>query len=201
MKRSIAVLVLSALALPAAAQTPPQAVSQSQPPPAPGAPVVVTGGPSPVLTSSYPADGASAPGGVLVLKTVFDQDMTPDAWSYGPVEGTAFPACLGRPRLLADKRTFALLCTAEANTSYAVQINPAPDFANAGGRSAKPAVLHFTTTDIGPRDMHEALTQAGLTDTDEPLMNWTEAGQDAVQAEPAATPASPTPAPPALVKP
>ena len=201
MKRFIACVALAAIALPAAAQTPPPAPSQSQPPPAPGAPVVVIGGPGPVVTSSYPADGASAPGGVLVLKTVFDQEMAPNAWSYGPVEGTAFPACLGRPRLLADKRTFALLCTVEPGKAYAVQINPAPDFANASGRSAKPAVLHFTTTDIGPRDMHEALTQAGLTDTDEPLMSWAEPGQDAAQDEPAAPPA-PTPAsPPAQPKP
>lgn len=138
--------------------------------------VVVTAGPPPKVVSTFPADGARAPGGVIVLKIVFDQPMTADAWSFGRTAAGAFPNCLAHPRLLGDGKTFALLCTVAPNQSYAVQINPSPVFANAGGRSARPCLLRFATTETATRNMHDALEQAGLTDADEPIMTWNDAG-------------------------
>jgi len=134
-------------------------------------------GPGPKVTSSFPANGASVAAGVVVLKIEFDQPMTPDAWAYGGSDAGAFPRCLARPRLLGDQHTFALLCTLEPNRTYALQINPAPAFKNAGGRSAKPYPLSFSTSAAITRNMHDALTQAGLTDADEPLMSWDDPGQ------------------------
>jgi hypothetical protein len=149
-------------------------------------PVVVPAGPSPKLVASYPADGGSVAGGVMVLKVVFDQAMAPDGWAYGRSGAEPFPTCLARPRLLADQRTFALLCTVAPSQGYAIEINPAPDFQTTSGRSAKSVVLHFTTTGDVTRDLHTALTQAGLTDDDEPIMTGDDPGKGVSQAEPSA---------------
>lgn len=138
--------------------------------------VVVPGGPPPRIAASYPADGATVPGGTLVLKIVFDQAMAPDSWSYGRAADAAFPNCLEHPRLLGDQRTFVLLCAVAPHQSYAIEINAPRDFANASGRTAGPTRLRFATGEVGPRDLHAALTQAGLTDADDPIMTWKDPG-------------------------
>ena len=161
-------------------------------PTAPVDEVVVVGGPGPKIVTSFPADGADVPAGVLVLKVVFDQPMTPEAWSYGRSEAGAFPSCLAQPRLLSDQRTFVLLCTVAPHRTYAVELNGTPDFVSSKGRSAEPTLLHFSTTETGPRSMHDALLQAGLTDVDEPIMSWRDDG--------AGVSRSPPPSPERLVK-
>lgn len=171
-------LIVLALAGAARAQPAPSG------PPTTVRPVTAVAGPPPKMTASYPADGSSVASGVIVLKVVFDQPMTPKGWAYGPSGTTAFPNCLAEPRLLADKHTFALLCTTAPNQSYAVQINPAPDFVNDTGRSATPVVIHFSTTGAVTPDMHDALVAAGLTDDDEPLMSWDDPGKGVSQVAP-----------------
>jgi len=153
-------------ALAGAAPSPPPSVSE----------LVVPGGPPPKLVASFPVQGAQVAAGVLVIKLVFDQPMTADGWSYGRAEGGAFPACLAKPRLLADQRTFALLCSVAAHGTYSIAVNPAPAFAGANGRLAKPDTLSFSTTDTQVLDLHDALEHAGLTDADEPIMTWKDAG-------------------------
>ncbi|HEX7758667.1 MAG TPA: hypothetical protein VF459_04145 [Caulobacteraceae bacterium] len=147
-------------------------------------PLIVPGGPSPRVAASYPADGASAPAGVIVLKITFDQPMTADAWAYGKADAGAFPQCLAHPRLLNDNRSFVLLCTVAPGQAYAIAINSDPRFANTTGRSAKPYVLHFTTTQPETRDMPAALAQAGLTAADEPVMEWNDTGKGVSQTPP-----------------
>lgn len=148
--------------------------------------VVVVGGPGPKVSASYPADGAEIPAGTLVLKIVFDQPMTPDGWSFGRSQAAAFPHCLAKPRLLGDQRTFALLCNVLPHQAYALEINAPPDFKSEKGRSAKPTVLRFSTSDTGPRDIHDALLLAGLTDVDDPVMTWRDDGAGVSQSAPAA---------------
>ena len=150
----------------AAAQTPPHPVSE----------LVVEGGPSPKVVASFPADGAQVDAGVLIIKLVFDQAMTAEGWSYGKSEGGAFPACLAKPRLLADQRTFVLLCTVAAHQAYALEVNASPAFLSAGGRVAKPTRLTFSTTDTGVRVLQDALERAGLSEADEPVMTWRDDG-------------------------
>jgi hypothetical protein len=153
------------------------AAARADPPP-PGAtvvrPVTIDGGPGPKVVQSFPADGATVPAGVIVLKIVFSQAMAPDGWSYARAESGAFPDCLGEPRMLSDQRTFVLLCTVAAHQSFALQINAAPEFANANGRPAAPTVLRFSTGDVGVVDMEAALSQASLTPDDEPIMKWSD---------------------------
>lgn len=146
-------------------------------------PVTVAAGPGPRVVASYPAEGASVPGGVLVLKIVFDQAMTPKEWAYGKADTGEFPTCLAQPRLLADQRTFALLCTVTGNADYAISVNPAPTFQSAEGVPAKPFVLRFKTGDVGVREAHTALVQAGLTDDDMPMMSWDDPGKGVSQSD------------------
>jgi hypothetical protein len=187
-----AALAPAALTLAALAAAP-AAWSQAAPAPARGNEVeglVVPGGPSPNVTATYPAADAAAPPGVIVLKITFDQAMAPAAWAYAQADGGAFPHCLARPRLLRDKKSFALLCTVDPKQTYALAINTAPRFASDAGRSAKPYVMRFTTTEAETRDLHTALDLAGLKDEDAPIMDWNDTGKGVSQSAPpaAATP-------------
>jgi hypothetical protein len=146
--------------------------------------LVVVAGPGPTVTSTYPAAGDSVPAGVMILKITFDQAMTPDAWAYAASPEGEFPHCLADPRLLADARTYVLLCTVLPNRGYAVEINDAPRFASATGRSARSYTLKFSTTDSVTRGLHDALSQAGLVDTDDPIMTWRDPGQGVSQTPP-----------------
>jgi hypothetical protein len=169
MSRAPAVLVLiaaGALAVSAAGAQPTPEVKG----------LTIVPGPGPAVTSTYPAAGASVPGGALVLKLVFDQPMAPGAWAYGPSPDGDTPDCLAKPRLLADQRTFLLLCSLAENHRYAVAINPVPRFASTQGRSAQPYELKFSTTNEMTRALHDALAQAGLDDTDDPIMTWGDPG-------------------------
>jgi hypothetical protein len=147
--------------------------------------LVVVPGPGPTVQATYPNATDSVPAGTVILKVVFNQPMTPDAWAYGRSAAGDFPDCLAQPRLLSDQRTFVLLCSvALANHTYAVEINVAPRFASANGRSAKPYTLKFSTNDEITRGLHDALLQAGLDDTDDPIMTWRDPGQGVSQTPP-----------------
>ena len=139
--------------------------------------LTVPTGPGPAVVSTYPAAGATVPGGTLVLKVVFDQPMTPKAWAYGHSPEGDFPNCLAEPRLLGDHKTYVLLCSVDNNRTYAVEINPERRFASAYGRSAQPYTLKFSTSADITRDLHDALQQAGLDDTADPIMTWRDPGQ------------------------
>ncbi len=146
---------------------------------------MVVPGPGPSVQSTYPNAGNSVPAGTVILKIVFDQPMTPDAWAYERSADGDFPDCLAQPRLLSDQRTFVLLCSvALPDRTYAVQINLAPRFTSADGRSAKPYTLKFTTNDEITRGLHDALLQAGLDDADDPVMTWRDPGQGVSQTPP-----------------
>lgn len=126
----------------------------------------------PKVVATFPADGASVPGGALVLKIVFDQRMTPEAWSYGRSPDGAFPDCLARPRLLTDQKTYVLLCSAPTNGKFALGVNVAPGFVSAAGRAVPPFVLRFSTNGDVTTGVPRALIQAGLSEADGPIMDW-----------------------------
>ena len=161
-------LSVTALALaPTSAPPPPIPPSKSQDI------IVVAQRPvDPKVVSTYPADNAKVAGGQVIVKITFDQPMIPEAWSYGPASGGAFPGCLARPRLLNDKKTFVLLCSASLDTGYAMQINAAPDFVTVAHRTVAPFTLHFTTTGDQSDSLQDALKAAGLSEADDPIMTW-----------------------------
>ena len=101
----------------------------------------------------------------MVAETGFD---------LGPASGGEAPPCLKTPRLLNDNKTFVLLCTTDPHKSYAIAINARPQggFENVAEHRAEPATLAFSTTDgDGPRDIHEAMKVASLTDLDMPIQD------------------------------
>lgn len=130
----------------------------------------------PTVVSTFPAQGATVAPGTLILTVRFDQRMTADGWSYSQEPGADHPACLPRPRLLEDGRTFVLLCSTVSGRPYAVGLNasPAEGFANAGRRFAPRYDLRFTTAATGEpvRAVSEAVAAAGLRPQDNPIMTW-----------------------------
>jgi hypothetical protein len=142
--------------------------------------IIVTAPKDAKVVATYPADGSVVPGGSTILKIVFDQPMTAEAWSYTPSAKGRFPDCLARPRLLGDRRTFVLLCSLAVDTTYALSINATPTFETAGGRKPPPYTLSFRTGAPGDVGLHNALAAAGLTDADDPIQG-TAAAAGAVQ--------------------
>jgi hypothetical protein len=168
------------------------AAAQPAPPAPPGANVVsgvaVVSTDPPKVTAAWPAAGAAVAPGVLVLKIVFDQPMTADQWSYAKGAAGEYPNCLPTPRLLADRKTFVLLCSTLAGKSYGVQINAtdARGFVNVGDRRAPVFDLGFTTSNAEPvRTVKAAMKLAGLGDLDMPV----ESMGSFVHPAPAAAPA------------
>ena len=164
MKRRVPILLLSLLTSPALAQAPTGSATVAG--------VEVQATPPPAIVGSFPAQGATLAPGVLVLKIVFDQRMTPDAWSYSKLADSDDPNCLGTPSLLDDDKTFVLLCTTQPGKTYGVGVNLAADkaFVDRGGRRPAPLELRFKTTSGEPvHSLKTAMTLAGLTASDMPI--------------------------------
>jgi len=160
------VLVLTAATCARAADAPGQAATALD-----GLTVAVPRTP-PAVVSTYPAAGVSVAPGTLVLKVSFDQSMDPDSWAYAKAAVGDYPQCLAKPRLLADARTFVLLCTTGESVSYSVALNAgaASGFTSIGHRSATPFELRFSTSSARPiRSLQEALSAAGLRPEDSPI--------------------------------
>jgi hypothetical protein len=170
--RTFAAAVLAALlASPSvAAPAPPPAAAL---PPKTVAPVTVTPHTDPPkIVSSFPAEGQVIAPGALVLRVTFDQKMEEDGFAFAAGPSGQMPDCLKTPRLLADGKTFVLLCTTAPKTAYSLGFNAAPQggFANIGGIRAEPAKLAFATNDDdGPRNLDDALKIAKLTRADVPI--------------------------------
>ncbi|HTK36163.1 MAG TPA: Ig-like domain-containing protein [Caulobacteraceae bacterium] len=157
----------------AAAQTASPPVSKAHAPtPLEGVTVAVSRTP-PTVVETFPAAGSTVDPGVTVLKVTFDQHMDPEAWRYAKGDAGAYPDCLAKPRLLADGRTFVLLCTTLSDRAYSVLINQADadtGFTGVGHRMATPFELNFTTAKGHPvSSLPEALTVAGLHDDEGPV--------------------------------
>jgi len=150
--------------------------------------LVVPGGPQPKVAVTFPAQGATVAGGELALKVQFDQPMIASRWSFEPIDGAAFPVCLSTPRLLADKKTFVLLCQVRPNTAYAVQLGAPPGFAADAGRDMAPMVLKFSAGEDIVDDLHDALDEAGLEDADDPVMTWNDDGKTPPRSQPKSPP-------------
>jgi hypothetical protein len=194
-RHSLAVLTLTALALagPALAapiDANPAPPNQSSPTPLSGIVVVPPSKDLPAVVSTYPAAGAAIMPGAVILKVTFDQRMNPADFRFDRADAS-YPACLARPRLLPDEKTFVLLCTVGPNGKFAVQINGpgAGGFANLADQRATPLLLQFTTQDgASLSTIKDAMKSAGLKPEDDPVMDYRPAGA-VQQASAAAKPA------------
>lgn len=128
----------------------------------------------PKLVSSYPAQDQVVAPGVLVLKVAFDQQMSPTAWNYAPAEGAEPMDCVKTPRLLADRKTFVLLCRVQANRTYGVTLNAerVGGFANLGDNPAQTATLTFKVSAEAPvTTLRRAMQAASLKDDQTPVQD------------------------------
>ncbi len=164
---------LAVFALAAALGAPALAQTSSSPT---GLSTVVVAAPAktpPKIVSTFPAAGKKVTPGALILKVTFDQVMTPDGWDYA--KGTdAYPQCLARPRLLADEKTFVLLCTAPPNSSFSVAFNATRSggFENLAGQRATGGTVDFSTDDgRALSTIADAMTAAGLKADEGPVMD------------------------------
>lgn len=177
----------AALALAAAAMTPALAQTSSTPTRLSGVTVVAPAPTLPKVVSTFPEDGKSVTPGVVILKVTFDQKMTADGWDFG--KGTdAYPDCLARPRLEPDQKTFVLLCTVGAKSSFSVTLNSTGQgaFENEAAQKATPATFNFTTTDDkAVISIADAMKAEGLKADEGPVMDV----KPAAAAVAAATPA------------
>jgi hypothetical protein len=174
------------LALAAAAATPALAQTSSSPTRLSGVTVVAPAPTLPKVVSTYPEDGKSITPGVLILKVAFDQKMDPAGWDFGK-GADGYPDCLSRPRLEPDQKTFVLLCTVGAKSSFSVTFNSSGQggFENEAAQKATAATVSFTTTDDKSLiSIAEAMKAEGLKADEGPVMD----------VEPAAVAAA-TPAP------
>jgi hypothetical protein len=173
-RSALLALALAVLAAPALAQT------SSTPTRLSGVTVSAPAPTLPKVVSTYPADGKAVSAGVLILKVTFDQKMNPDGWDYGK-GADAYPQCLDRPRLLADEKTFILLCTAGGDGRFSITFNQtAGGFENLAGQKASPAALNFTTANDGALvSIPEAMKAAGLKADEGPVMDAKAAGANA----------------------
>jgi hypothetical protein len=193
MNRRCFALPCLVLAVLAAGGTAMAQTASTPPPPPPPAPVPLSGltvaAPAktpPMVVSTFPEAGKAVAPGALILKVTFDQKMTPDGWDYsGGAE--RYPQCLARPRLLADEKTFVLLCTAGASTQFSVRFNAtsAGGFQNLAGQRATPAALDFSTSgDQALSTIDDAMKAASLKKDEGPVMDRVPAKTVAAAAAP-----------------
>lgn len=128
----------------------------------------------PKVVATWPANGETVAPGVLVLKVVFDQQMTPRDFAYGLGADADKLGCLKTPRLLNDNKTFVLLCTTLPGKTYAIALNPAapggPAFSNLAENRADPSALTFATGTGEPvTKLRDAIKAAGLGGLDMPV--------------------------------
>ena len=136
----------------------------------------------PKVVATWPASGETVAPGVLVLKVVFDQQMTPRDFAYGLGAQGDKLGCLKTPRLLNDNKTFVLLCTTLPGKTYAVVLNPdapgGPAFSNLAENRAEPNTLTFTTGTGEPvTKLRDAIKAAGLGGLDVPVEEAPEVAQ------------------------
>jgi hypothetical protein len=128
----------------------------------------------PTLAASFPAQGQAIAPGTLVLKMTFDQQMLKTGFDVSAAPGGPALDCLATPRLLADNKTFVLLCRADPGKAYVLALNaqPAGGFRNLAENRAEPATLAFTTTAGEPvRTLADAMKTEGLGPLDVPVQD------------------------------
>jgi hypothetical protein len=168
--------VLSEAAVSGAALAAPPAAAPASPPGETVSPLTVfPKTDAPRLVKSYPAGGQAIAPGILVLSVTFDQPMLKTGFDLTSAPGAEPLACLKTPRLLDDKKTFVLLCTANPSMTYQLSLNGAAQggFRNEAEHRAESGGIRFTTTtDVnGPGDIHAAMKAAGLRDVDMPIQD------------------------------
>jgi hypothetical protein len=190
-RRRFALPCLALAALAAGGTAMAQTASTPAPPaPAPvplsGLTVAAPAKTPPMVVSTFPEAGKAVAPGALILKVIFDQKMAPDGWDYSQ-GADRYPQCLERPRLLADEKTFILLCTVGADTRFSVRFNATAGggFQNLAGQRATAGEVDFSTSgDQSLSTIDDAMKAASLKKDEGPVMDRTPARTLAVSNKP-----------------
>lgn len=78
---------------------------------------------TPTVIYTYPADGSAIAVGPYVLTVTYDQPMVTGSFSFVQVGKDSYPACDGRPKQTADKRSFTMACVAKPGGRYEIWFN------------------------------------------------------------------------------
>lgn len=113
----------------------------------PAVEVVAAPDAGPVVLETTPVTGAKDVDPSLdEIRVVFSKTMMDQSWSFSTSEDE-FPETIGEPRYLADGKTCVLPVKLEPGKTYGIWLNSNKfgNFKDAGGRSAEPYLLKFTT--------------------------------------------------------
>jgi hypothetical protein len=112
-----------------------------------GPPGTVASAP-PVVVKTIPEAGSEGVDpATSEIRVTFSKLMTGGGWSWNKVTDATFPKLTGEPRYEKDRRTCVLPVKLEPGQTYGVWVNSpaAQNFRDAGGRSAVPYLLVFST--------------------------------------------------------
>lgn len=100
---------------------------------------------APTVVAVSPSNNGAISPGPFLLTVTFDQPMA-EGYSFVQMSSDSFPNCEHRPGLSADKRTFAIRCTAIRGKHYELWFNRPPymNFRSLAGLPAQPTHLQFS---------------------------------------------------------
>jgi RNA polymerase sigma-70 factor (ECF subfamily) len=102
----------------------------------------------PVVVKTIPEAGAGEVDPKLTeIRVTFSKDMQDGNYSWVMHSKASYPKVDGKPKYLADMRTYVLAVKLEPGKTYAIWVNSEKfgNFKDTGGRSAVPYLLVFRT--------------------------------------------------------
>jgi len=104
----------------------------------------------PVVLQTSPASGTSnVPAGQTTLQVRFNERMSPNTWTWSPVQGVAFPELINGPYFEEDLQTCTVIVNLEPDTIYGMWLNSSQEanFRDESGQAAIPYLFFFKTAD------------------------------------------------------
>ncbi len=103
--------------------------------------------PSVVRTEPPAGDTTVDPIMTVEIKVTFSKEMMDGSWSWCKADEGEFPALIGKPKYLPDKKTCVINVKLKPGTTYAIWVNTGRfrNFKDKNGRAAVPYLLVFET--------------------------------------------------------
>lgn len=101
-----------------------------------------------VLQTSPPSGTSNLPSGQVKLQVRFNERMSPNTWTWSPVQGVAFPELVDGPYFEEDLQTCAVIVNLEPDTIYGIWLNSSQEanFRDESGQAAIPYLFFFKTS-------------------------------------------------------
>jgi hypothetical protein len=103
--------------------------------------------PSVIKTVPQSGDMTVDAAGTTQIKVSFSKEMMDGSWSWSQMSKETFPAMVGTPKYLEDKKTCVIDVKLEPNKTYIIWVNTQKftGFKDVDGNSAVPYLLVFQT--------------------------------------------------------